>query len=149
MHPASNDQNKNAIREYSIRAMSLNNVSTLRKQLRKRAISVVCQASRWATIINCRSTAHWCSWLTRCPLKAEITGSSPVCATKQTNGHRRKRWPLIFVTVGFGISKTETSPPVGYFAARRLREMGCRYPRLASPLLAGSLVLVLLPDQYH
>src|SRR5204863_5867030 len=25
--------------------------------------------------------AHWCSWLTRCPLKAEITGSSPVCAT--------------------------------------------------------------------
>ena len=24
--------------------------------------------------------AHWCSRLTRCPLKAEITGSSPVCA---------------------------------------------------------------------
>ena len=40
--------------------------------------------------------AHWCSWLTRCPLKAEITGSSPVCATKKTNGHRCKRWPLIF-----------------------------------------------------
>src|SRR5258708_22357494 len=27
------------------------------------------------------TVAHWCSWLTRCPLKAEITGSSPVCAT--------------------------------------------------------------------
>ena len=30
---------------------------------------------------NSLAKAHWCSWLTRCPLKAEITGSSPVCAT--------------------------------------------------------------------
>src|SRR5437660_9392063 len=29
---------------------------------------------------NPKVAAHWCSWLTRCPLKAEITGSSPVCA---------------------------------------------------------------------
>ena len=33
-------------------------------------------------IIPTQPLAHWCSWLTRCPLKAEITGSSPVCATK-------------------------------------------------------------------
>src|ERR1043165_10181100 len=31
-------------------------------------------------LYNPKATAHWCSWLTRCPLKAEITGSSPVCA---------------------------------------------------------------------
>ncbi len=34
-------------------------------------------------LYNPRVTAHWCSWLTRCPLKAEITGSSPVCAAKR------------------------------------------------------------------
>src|SRR4029434_5685783 len=70
-----------AIGEYSIQTMSLNNVSNLQKQFRKHMISVVCQASHWPSIINRCSTAHWCSWLTRCPLKAEITGSSPVCAT--------------------------------------------------------------------
>src|SRR5260370_26081357 len=40
------------------------------------------------TIIRLRA-AHWCSWLTRCPLKAEITGSSPVCATKSQVGSFR------------------------------------------------------------
>ena len=34
-------------------------------------------------LYNPNFTAHWCSWLTRCPLKAEITGSSPVCATNK------------------------------------------------------------------
>src|ERR1043165_4053131 len=33
-------------------------------------------------LYNPNFAAHWCSWLTRCPLKAEITGSSPVCAAK-------------------------------------------------------------------
>lgn len=32
--------------------------------------------------------AHWCSRLTRCPLKAETTGSSPVCATNNINEGR-------------------------------------------------------------
>jgi hypothetical protein len=35
-------------------------------------------------LYNPRVTAHWCSWLTRCPLKAEITGSSPVCAANSS-----------------------------------------------------------------
>src|SRR5438552_3475087 len=35
-------------------------------------------------------TAHWCSWLTRCPLKAEITGSSPVCAANFPRGEQRQ-----------------------------------------------------------
>ena len=33
-------------------------------------------------LYNPNFAAHWCSWLTRCPLKAEITGSSPVCAAR-------------------------------------------------------------------
>ena len=34
-------------------------------------------------LYNPNFAAHWCSWLTRCPLKAEITGSSPVCAANK------------------------------------------------------------------
>ena len=37
-------------------------------------------------LYNRNFAAHWCSWLTRCPLKAEITGSSPVCAAKSAHG---------------------------------------------------------------
>ncbi|SRR6266404_6631465 len=41
--------------------------------------------ARTSDIYNPKSNvAHWCSWLTRCPLKAEITGSSPVCATNSS-----------------------------------------------------------------
>ena len=49
-------------------------------QIKSRHDLVACSADKAASIIPV--TAHWCSWLTRCPLKAEITGSSPVCATK-------------------------------------------------------------------
>src|ERR1041385_1457701 len=35
-------------------------------------------------------TAHWCSRLTRCPLKAEITGSSPVCAANSSRSAQTK-----------------------------------------------------------
>src|SRR5882724_3355285 len=41
-----------------------------------------CDGEGPTSIIPKSFVAHWCSWLTRCPLKAEITGSSPVCATK-------------------------------------------------------------------
>src|SRR2546429_10000787 len=37
-----------------------------------------------------RFAAHWCSWLTRCPLKAEITGSSPVCAANFSRSEQRQ-----------------------------------------------------------
>jgi hypothetical protein len=37
--------------------------------------------SRRGTYNSTPLGAHWCSRLTRCPLKAETTGSSPVCAT--------------------------------------------------------------------
>ena len=39
-----------------------------------------CEAASWPPIIR-HHPAHWCSRLTRRPLKAETTGSSPVCAT--------------------------------------------------------------------
>lgn len=40
-------------------------------------------AAATSPFYNLNFAAHWCSWLTRCPLKAEITGSSPVCAAKK------------------------------------------------------------------
>src|SRR3954465_5724068 len=44
-------------------------------------------------------TAHWCSWLTRCPLKAEITGSSPVCAANSiaTAQFQQGAWVTRFI----------------------------------------------------
>src|SRR5262245_41968938 len=42
-------------------------------------------------LYNRNFAAHLCSWLTRCPLKAEITGSSPVCAANKSVSRRQER----------------------------------------------------------
>src|SRR5882724_5052098 len=53
-----------------------------------------CDGEGPTSIIPKSFVAHWCSWLTRCPLKAEITGSSPVCATKShKRGHHHSGLP--------------------------------------------------------
>src|ERR1044072_7453654 len=55
-----------------------------------------CEPCRRAPIILIR-VAHWCSRLTRCPLKAETTGSSPVCAAKLDEGRwNQLRRPFLF-----------------------------------------------------
>jgi hypothetical protein len=44
-----------------------------------------------------RSVALWCNWLTRRPLKAKSSGSSPDNATKINNLRPPKRWSLSLV----------------------------------------------------
>src|SRR6185503_4369644 len=54
--------------------------------------------------------AHWCSRLTRCPLKAETTGSSPVCATTITKVARINFSGLSFLPSGVhNCTDTQTS----------------------------------------
>jgi hypothetical protein len=43
--------------------------------------------------------ARWCNWLTRRPLKAESTGSSPVRAIKEYNGGGCREPPFSFYRV--------------------------------------------------
>lgn len=51
-----------------------------------RIVSQTCEGVCSVPIINF-NVAHWCSWLTRCPLKAEITGSSPIRDANILNSH--------------------------------------------------------------
>jgi hypothetical protein len=71
--------------------------------------------------------AHWCSRLTRCPLKAETTGSSPVCATSNQKATADSQWLLFLSAPHFAIFTRHVrgqSPMSDYSDAPRLPLVG-------------------------
>src|SRR2546421_5898921 len=74
---------------------------------------------------NPKVAAHWCSWLTRCPLKAEITGSSPVCATNF--------WPRIDADKRGSEKQTERNHKLANKRTGRVRVLFASWPLTAYP----------------
>jgi hypothetical protein len=69
--------------------------------------------------------ARWCNWLTRRPLKAESTGSSPVRAIKEYNGGGCREPPFSFIGYARETAKDSLPPETVRIIDHSL---ACKFP---------------------